>query len=190
MLRGSYDLGKNTSLFLPQIRGTLQPTSEGAACNCVFPYPKFEALFSRRQRGVVCSPSTRYRQKDVLFPAPNPRHPAADVRGALFALAKIQGTLQPTSERRCVFFFHVLRAPRDISPSLLTGDCPLASADRVAISIAESCGFNQKPMKRAVALNRRPRLNDNQKTSKTEGQANAALDGPNNGQDPQPPDTH
>ena len=32
--------------------------------------------------------------------------------------------------------FHELRAPRDISPSLLIGDCPLASADRVAISIS------------------------------------------------------
>ena len=45
--------------------------------------------------------------------------------------------LQPTSEGRCLFFFHALRASRDISPSLLIGDCPLASADRVAISKSE-----------------------------------------------------
>ena len=72
---------KNESFALPQCQGTLQPTSEGRRL------VSFHLLRAPYDLG-----------KRRLFTAPNSRHPAADVRGALFALS-----------------FYALRAPCDLS---------------------------------------------------------------------------
>ena len=135
LLRAPYDLSKKTSFPLPHIRGTLSFHVLRAPCGrsvlfltpnsrnlrgalfvllphrrCLFsfqrrlfPDPKLEVPCSRPQKGVVWSLFTCKEgpfcpsQKDVFF-------------------------LPYNSERRCLFFFHTLRAPRDISPSLLVGD--------------------------------------------------------------------
>ena len=105
-LRARCDLGKKTSCSRPHIRGTLQPTSSGA----LFAF-SFHALRAPLDLG----------KKKSLFPDPKFKAPCSRHQSGVVC--------------SYLFFFHALRAPRDISPSSLIGDCPLASADRVAISI-------------------------------------------------------